>query len=386
MLTGINFSPPLYFLFNFFIQLIYPTSIETLRVQSLVWTLIGVILSFLLSRKVFGSLPACIGTILVLSHSSLLLSQSQEARHYTMLFAFAAWVLLMQSSENEHSKKKLLLTFLAHFCLCQIHYLGIIFSGLAGLSLLISNKKKKIINRIPCHILFSWLLTIPTHVFLLSNQSSHLNTWPKPNGLADLLASYNDSIFFISIVIPIASFLMIKSYMDKKQPFPKDTTTKNATVITTSILWLVAPTLFWILSHISELNLFVDRYFIPKEVAVIVLSAWIVNILLTTIPKISSANTVKYTTTCFCSALILVSTKRASFGLRKETNYHHSLIIEDPLPVENQPIVLRGDPSYFPNAYLGKNDYIFYLQNNSLNKTYKSFSKKIKINFECRKN
>jgi hypothetical protein len=254
------------------------------------------------------------------------------------------------------------------------------------MSLLISHKKKKIINRIPCHILFSWLLTIPTHVFLLSNQSSHLNTWPKPNGLADLLASYNDSIFFISIVIPIASFLMIKSYMDKKQPFPKDTTTKNATVITTSILWLVAPTLFWILSHISELNLFVDRYFIPKEVAVIVLSAWIVNILLTTIPKISSANTVKYTTTCFCSALILVSTKRASFGLRKETNYHHSLIIEDPLPVENQPIVLRGDPSYFPNAYLGKNDYIFYLQNNSLNKTYKSFSKKIKINFECRKN
>ena len=380
MLTGINFSPPLYFLFNFFIQLIYPTSIENLRVQSLVWTLIGVILSFLLSRKVFGSLPAFLGTILVLSQSSHLLSQSQEARHYTMFFACAAWVLLMQSSKNEHSKKLLLLTFLAHFCLCQTHYLGIIFSGLAGLSLLISNKKKKIINRIPSPVLFSWLLTIPTHVFLLSNQSSHLNTWPKPNGLADLLASYNDSIFFISIIIPIASFLMMRSYMDKNQPFPKDTTTKNPTVITTSILWLVAPILFWILSHISDFNLFVDRYFIPKEVAVIVLSAWMVSILLTAIPKISSANIVKYTTTYICSALILVSTKRASFGLRKETNYHHSLIIEDSLPLENQPIVLRGDPSYFPNAYLGKNDYIFYLQNNSLNKTYKSFSKKIKLN------
>ena len=172
----------------------------------------------------------------------------------------------------------------------------------------------------------------------------------------------------------------MRSYMDKNQPFPKDTTTKNPTVITTSILWLVAPILFWILSHISDFNLFVDRYFIPKEVAVIVLSAWMVSILLTAIPKISSANIVKYTTTCICSALILVSTKRASFGLRKETNYHHSLIIEDSLPLENQPIVLRGDPSYFPNAYLGKNDYIFYLQNNSLNKTYKSFSKKIKLN------
>ena len=96
MLTGINFSPPLYFLFNFCIQLIFPTSIEQLRIQSLIFIIIGIILSFLLTRKIFGA-HAFFATILVASQSNLLLSQAQEARHYAMFFACGAWVLYMQS-------------------------------------------------------------------------------------------------------------------------------------------------------------------------------------------------------------------------------------------------------------------------------------------------
>ena len=92
MLTGINFSPPLYFLFNFCIQLIFPISIEQLRIQSLIFILIGIILSFLLTRKISGRVVAFLGTILVTSQSHLLLSQAQEARHYAMFFACGAWV------------------------------------------------------------------------------------------------------------------------------------------------------------------------------------------------------------------------------------------------------------------------------------------------------
>ena len=167
ILTGINFSPPLYFIFNFIAQLIFPTSIELLRMQSLVWTLVGIVISFLLAQKTFGSLPALLGTILVLSQSDLLLSQAQEARHYSMFFACAAWVMLMQSNKKEHSKKQLFLTLLAHLCLCQIHYLGIIFSGLAGLSYLIINRNKKLLYKIPISILLAWLTTIPIYLFLL---------------------------------------------------------------------------------------------------------------------------------------------------------------------------------------------------------------------------
>ena len=100
MLTGINFSPPLYFLLNFIIQLIFPTSIEQLRIQSLVFIIIGIILSLLVSRKMFGTSAAFIATILVTSQSNLLFAQAQEARHYAMFFACGAWVLYMQSLDE----------------------------------------------------------------------------------------------------------------------------------------------------------------------------------------------------------------------------------------------------------------------------------------------
>ena len=142
MLTGINFSPPLYFLFNFCLQLVFPTSIEQLRIQSLVFIIIGIVLSFLLTRKIFGTVIAFIATILVTSQSNVLFLQAQEARHYGMFFMCGVWALSMESIDNNTVKKNKWLTFLSHFCLCQVHYLGIIFSGLVGLSLLISKKKR----------------------------------------------------------------------------------------------------------------------------------------------------------------------------------------------------------------------------------------------------
>jgi hypothetical protein len=382
MLTGINFSPPLYFLFNFCLQLVLPTSIEQLRIQSLVFIIIGIVISFLISRKVFGATAAFFATILVASQSNLLLSQAQEARHYAMFFASGAWVLLMQSIKKEYSKKHLLLTFLAHLCLCQIHYLGIIFSGLAGLSHLITNGSKKILYRMPKSILVAWLVSLPIYTLLLCKQSSHLGNWPKPNGLTNLLATYNDSLSFISVIVPMVGFLMILTPKDKDQASTKDTTTNNATLIITSVHWLLAPTLFWLMSHTSELNLFVDRYFIPKEVAVILLTTWLLHIIIIRIQKPSSTNILKYSTACICIAFILVTTKRASFGLRKETNYHHSLIIEELYPKSEKPIIIEGDPKYYPNAYLGKNKYTFLIKDKELANCYRKFSSKINICFK----
>ena len=77
--------------------------------------------------------------------------------------------------------------------------------------------------------------------------------------------------------------------------------------------------------------------------------------------------------------LLLMSTKRAAFGLNKDTNYHHSLIIENSYSTPKKPIILEGDPKYFPNAYLGRNECLFALENESLIGRYKRFSTKIKF-------
>ena len=377
MLTGINFSPPLYFLFNFCLQLIFPTSIEQLRIQSLAFIIIGIILSFLLTRKIFGTTIAFLSTLLVASQSNLLLSQAQEARHYAMFFACGAWVFYLQSFRDFTVKKYNWLTFLSHFCLCQVHYLGIIFSGLAGLTYLISNKEKSIIKKIPFPVISSWIFSIPVYLLLLSQQSSHLGNWPKPNQLSDMLASYNDSLLILPIIIPIFIFIIINKTDRRTKTRSIEEIQYSRQIAISSLLWLSVPLIFWIISHFTSLNLFVDRYFIPKESALIFLVAHGFNLIFQKLPQNESMSISMLSTFVLSLVLIQVSTKRNAFALNNITNYHHSLIIEETYPESEQPIILESDPMYFPNAYLGRNKYLFLLKEKKLIKVYDQFSDKI---------
>ena len=208
MLTGINFSPPLYFLLNFCLQLVFPTSIEQLRIQSLVFIIIGIVLSFLLTRKMFGTPVAFFATILVLSQSYLLISQAQEARHYAMFFACGAWVLYMQSLDDDTAKKNKCAYLPFPLLPLPSSLPWNHFFWLVGLSYLISNKEKATVHRIPFPVSHAWIFSIPVYLLLLSKQSSHLGNWPKPNGLSNLISSYNDSILFLTIIIPCLAFII----------------------------------------------------------------------------------------------------------------------------------------------------------------------------------
>ena len=379
MLTGINFSPPLYFLFNFCLQLIFPTSIETLRIQSLVFIIIGILLSFLLTRKLFSSSSAFMGTILVASQSTLLITQGQEARHYAMFFSCGAWVLYSQSLSDASVKKYTWLMLLSHFCLCQVHYLGIIFSFLSGIAYFLTSKNKDLWKRIPAPITLCWLVSIVSYLVYLTKQESVLNTWPKPNKLSDLLASYNDSLLILTIIVPIFIFLIINKSGRSTKKQSIDEIHFSRPIAITSLLWLSVPFLFWVLSHLSSLNLFVDRYFIPKESALIFLIAYGFSFILQKLNQRNLKNIPLSGTFGISLVLILISTKRIAFGLNQDTNYHHSLIIEESYPESKQPIILQGDPNYFPNAYLAKNECLFALNNESLIELYKRFSSKIKF-------
>ena len=377
MLTGINFSPPLYFLFNFLIQLIFPTSIEQLRIQSLIFIITGIILSFLLARNIFGNVATFFATILIASQSNLLLSQAQEARHYAMFFACGSWVLFVQNLDAGSVKKNKWIIFFAHFCLCQVHYLGIIFSGLSGTVYFLTSKKKGLWERIPMPIALCLLVSSLSYLIYLTKQKSILNTWPKPNGTSDLLDSYNDSLLILSIFIPIFTLILTNKLNRDNKVYLIEETHCSRPIVITSLVWLLVPLLFWILSQLTSLNLFVDRYFIPKESALILLVAYGIRLILQKLPKIKSMSIPILVTFLLSIVIILVNTKRAAFGLHMDTNYHHSLIIEESYPMSKQPITLEGDPKYFPNAYLNRNKYQFKIPNDSLRELYKEFSKNL---------
>lgn len=379
MLTGINFSPPLYFLFNFCLQLVFPTSIEQLRIQSLVFIIIGIVVSFLLTRKIFGKAVAFFATILVLSQSHLLYSQAQEARHYAMFFACGAWVLYMQSADDDTAIKNKWLTFFSHFCLCQVHYLGIIFSLLSGVAYFLTSNNKELWKKIPISITLCWLFSIVSYLYYLTIQKSVLNTWPKPNELSDLLDSYNDSLLLLTILVPLFLIIITNKTDGCTKARSIEEIHYSRPMAITSLFWLSVPFLFWTLSHLSSLNLFVDRYFIPKESALIFLVAYGFSFILQKLKQQNLKNIPFLGSFGLSLILILVTSKRIAFGLNKDTNYHHSLIIEETYPPSEQPIIFEGDPKYFPNAYLGKNECLFSIKKESLVELYQNFSSKIKF-------
>ena len=293
-----------------------------------------------------------------------------------MFFACGAWVLYMQSLDNVDIKRQKWHTLLSHICLCQVHYLGIIFSLLSGVAYFLTSKNKGLLHKIPMSIALCWGTSIVSYLFYLNRQKSVLNTWPKPNEISDLLAGYNDSLLIITIIIPIFVILIInKSDRCRKTRLIEEIQCSKPIIIT-SILWLSVPFIFWIISRTSSLNLFVDRYFIPKESALVFLVAYGFNLIFQKLPRNESITISMLGTFTLSLVLILISTKRNAFGLNKNTNYHHSLIIEESYPTSKQPIILEGDPKYFPNAYLGRNEFLFALKNESLIGLYKRFRRK----------
>ena len=381
MLTGINFSPPLYFLLNFFIQLVFPTSIEVLRVQSLVWTLIGLVLCFMACRRLWGNIPSLIGLLLVACHSELLLAQSQEARNYSLFFACGAGVLYMQTCNIKCRTKLFTLTFLAHLCLCQVHYLGIIFSSLVGVSYLFSRKEMFLLKRIPLSLYANWAISLPLYLYFLSNQESLLNTWPKPNSFKDLLSVYGDGMIALLSIIPILAIgIKTRNTLDKEDETPKP---HNPALIT-SVLWYGVPLIAWVLSNITPINLFNARYFMPKEVALIfmigficfwILSPWVNQCLQSKFHR----NVSLVSAISVCLLLVFINLRRSAFTYGEDRNYHHWLIKQDDLIPKDFPKVFCGDPVFFPNAYKHFEKAYFLVDDERLNSIYSQFSSKIKV-------
>ena len=378
--SGINYSPPLYFFLNWIWQLFLPLSLNALRIESLLWVLGGTVLVYLMLRKQLGSVAALIGVGGVFLQSSLLLGQSMEARSYGLFFFCGAAVLHSGQSLtiNEGTRKTWTWAFIAHLALSLTHYFGIVFSGLAAISryLAMSQRRNRAIKTSP--EIASWIVCLPVYGYLISSQSAHLGAWPRPNGIEDLLASYLVSInpLFFSIPFILALFLNPTS---KKEKNPVESEHNNNFILFSSILWISIPMLIWLLSHVTPLNLFKDRYFIPKEAAWMVLIA----VILARIPFLRSNSRKTLISVGVCLLLgigiLTISTKRQLFALHPSRNYYHWLIAENEIVQEGIPIVFSGDPVFFPNAYLFSGQSYFLIDQKEQNLLYKKFSKEIRV-------
>jgi len=375
--SGINYSPPLYFLLNWVCQFFLPLSLNALRIESLAWILGGTVLVYLMLCKQLGSIAAIIGVGGVLLQSTLLLEQSMEARAYGLFFFCGSAVLYggQLISTKKCSRAIWMWAFLAHLALCLTHYLGIIFSGLAALSRYPTMEERPIKKAMTSPEFASWVIILPVYGFLLSKQSDHLAAWPRPNGLNDLLASYLDTINPLFFSIPIIFVLFLNPTFRKGKKILKSEDNNNKFIIFCSIIWISIPMLIWLLSHVTPLNLFKERYFIPKEAAWMVLVA----LLVSRVPFLRS-NSGKTLLPVGASMLLglgvlFVSTKRQLFALHPSRDYYHWLIVDESIRNSLLPKVYAGDHLYFPNQNpQAKGNSFLWIDSDAMHRTYKAFS------------
>jgi hypothetical protein len=378
--SGINFSPPLYFLFNFLLNSIYPSSLELLRFESIAWTIVGAVLCFYTAKKLVGATAAFVGISLVLCNSDLLLSNSLEARHYTMFFACASWVL-HDFAKQEDGKFGGIPTFLTHLSLCLVHYFGIIFSALIGFALLLQNKKFSFWKRLPVPLVASWIAAIPCHLLLICDQSSHLGNWPRPNTLNELLACYDGFVALLFVLVPIV-LCLIFSGLNNTGSIRWSKSFKPMFLV--SLLWMLTPFFAWLLSHVSEINLFKERYFIPKEAGLMLLISFGCHAIFQFLSLPEKSNIRRSLMVpipiCFvCIGLLGINYKRTKFSLDSQQNYYHWLLANRDLVNRGIPLVFSGDPVFFPNSYLHPNQSFFLINDDQMYGVYSRFSSKIKL-------
>jgi hypothetical protein len=378
--SGINFSPPLYFFFNFLLHSIYPYNLELIRFESIAWTIVGTLLCFHTAKNLVGGTAAFVGISLVLCNSDLLLSNSLEARHYTMFFALASLVLY-DLARKENGNFGGISRFLVHLSLCLVHYLGIIFSGLVGLVLLFDHHKPNFRKRLSISLIACWVVGLSCYLILLSNQTSHLNTWPKINTFEALLACYDGLGTLLFLLVPMALCLFF-SRLNNSGSIRWSKSFKQILVV--SLLWIFTPLFAWLLSHVSEINLFKERYFIPKEAGLMLLVSFGCHAIFQFISLPEKSNIrrslmVSIPICLVCIGLLGINYKRTKFSLDSQRNYYHWLLADEDLVNRDIPLVFSGDPVFFPNSYLHPNQSFFLINDDQMYGVYSRFSSKIKL-------
>ncbi len=270
-LTAMDVHPPFYYFLLKIWSMIFGTSLVSLRMMSVFFGVVAIILLFFLVKKWFGKKPAMVAT-LAMAISPFLVRYGMEMRMYMVILTIvlAATYVLTLAVENNQKRWWVLYAILVALGM-YTHY----FTALIWLThiLYLQFVLKKPVYKKP--IIFAYLgavlLYIPWIPALLGQMKSISGGFWIPPVTAETPVNFLTNIFFFksagelvgwSLLLAIA-FLAVYILIEKSA---FKVIKKEKSQLIFLLMLFVVPPLAMILVSLIYKPMFVDRYLIPSSI------------------------------------------------------------------------------------------------------------------------
>lgn len=344
---------PLYYLLANPWAHIFGTDLLTLRLFTSLSIALGMLVLWRLLRARYSSPVAAIAILAVGLNSSLLLNQDTELRYYGIFFLCASLVLLVHSRMGSAPSVRLLVSaWAAHCFLVYSHPFGVLYSACALLGMAVAGRKD---SRWKLSFLLasSWLTLLPWLPAIRRVQEfGNPHNWMGPPTMEVVLEGYSKSLpcALLALLI-IAGISVLATAKPTEEPEPERS---DATLLAQSLAFGLLPLAIGIASWFST-PVFVDRYFLPSVLGMVVLFAHGVDSILR---RVKSTLLLQATTTTLLVALLAMPILCAANAPKVESYQVlvKSLGTSVPVLVENANQYLAldyyGDPRIRPYFYI----------------------------------
>ena len=276
---GVDGGMPLYYVVAYLWAKVFGSSLLVLRLFSCIGICAGVLVLWKTMRGIYSGVSVALGVLAAVVTSALVLTQTVEIRYYGLYFASAATVLAVHRRLVQRTPGTGLVLFavVAHGALVMSHPLGVLYSGVAILALLVSDSRNRTLRLgLYARLCASWL-TILAWIRPILNvyDIGRPHNWLVPPGFGEIL-----SFFSISPFVPISILLCVCLAAINPEGRPDDKREPASGAMTLhAVGYLLVPIVVAITSWLLS-PLFYDRYFLPSTLGAAMVLAHVVDSIL----------------------------------------------------------------------------------------------------------
>ena len=280
---ALNTTPPLYFVVGWAWARIFGASELSLRLFSSLGVSAALVLVWAVLRRVYGSRPAWIGTLVVFLTSEVVLFENAEARMYGLFIALAAGAIYQYERLNgrdRYTGRDLAGVALVHGALVNTHLFGPFYSAAALVAYAMLDLQRRTVRwRIYAAIVIGWLtflFYLPAFVVQIS--AGRPRAWLPVPVLGDFIAlmgltsaSFVD-VRFLSLLIAGLALMYAVSADRARDHQPAPPPSSQRSLLAMAFAFLAVPVVTWAISRAIK-PIFWDRYMIPSIIGYCIIVA-----------------------------------------------------------------------------------------------------------------